>query len=185
MRSFVGSGTDRTRESFGRPQVEVIEIVTVPDPDGRKARGRFDAIPTSVRRVAVALALVAALVGVAAAEVVGASDRHGGPVSGSRVSGLARERGPAGVAAAYGYPLRCLSVTIPVGHRDYARADFGHAGLCGRYTWAPTAIFHRVAGAWYRVLDAVQYRCPVDSLPTAVQVQLDLCPSKPGLAGIH
>ena len=181
MRSFVGSRTDVTPDSAERPHVEVIEIVTVPDPGARRARGPIDAIPGSLVRAVVALALVAALVGVAVVEVVGARGRHGSRA----VVAMSRKPGVAGVAAAYGYPRRCLTVTIPAHDRDYARADFSRTFLCRRYTWAPTAIFHRVAGAWYRVLDAVQYRCPVDSLPTAVQVELGVCASKPGLAGIH
>jgi hypothetical protein len=154
--------------------------VTVPDPGASRVRERIDVIPASLARAMLALALVAALVGVAALEIAGASSRHG-----SRVTPLARQRGAAGVAAAYGYPRKCLTVTIPARDRDYARADFSGTFLCGRYTWAPTAIFHRVAGAWYRVLEAVQYRCPVDSVPRAVQVALDVCPSTRGLAGIH
>jgi hypothetical protein len=178
----VGSGTDHPPEAPDRPQVDLIEIVNVPDPGASNGvRGRLDAIPASLWHAVVAVALVAVLVGVVVVELTGTSDRD----SGRAVPRLARTKGPAGVAAAYGYPLRCLSVTIPADHRDYARADFSRTLACGRYTWAPTAIFRRYAGAWYRVLDAVQYRCPLDSMPTTVQVQLGVCPSRQGLAGIH
>jgi hypothetical protein len=155
--------------------------VTVPDSGPSRARGRIDAIPGSLARAVLAFVLVAALVGVAVVEVVGARDRH----TGRGVIAMSPKPGAAGVAAAYGYPRVCLTVTIPAQNRDYARADFSRTSHCGRYTWAPTAIFHRVAGAWYRVLDAVQYRCPIDSLPMSVQVELGVCASKPGLAGIH
>jgi hypothetical protein len=68
-----------------------------------------------------------------------------------------------------------LSVTILATDRVYARADFNHFSACGRYTGYPTAIFHYVSGTWRAVLDAIGYRCPVDSLPTAVQTELDVC----------
>jgi hypothetical protein len=98
-------------------------------------------------------------------------DRH----VGSRVVSTAREPGPAGVAAAYGYPLRCLRVTIVAADDNYARADFNHLSPCGRYTWYPTAIFHYDSGAWRPVLDAAAYSCPVHSLPAAVQTELEVC----------
>jgi hypothetical protein len=176
----VSSRTERPPDlSSDRPQVDVIEFVTVPAAGAGASRERREVVPASIARVLVAVALVAALVAVTVLETAGASDRYA-----ARVTPLAHARGAVGVAAAYGYPRRCLTVTIAPHARDYARADFS-ASVCGRYTWAPTAIFHRVDGAWYRVLVADQYRCPVDSLSMAVQVQLGVCPSKPGLAGIH
>jgi hypothetical protein len=99
-------------------------------------------------------------------------ERHPGP---SPINSLARERGAAGVAAAYGYPVRCLSVTILAGDSAYARADFNHLRPCGRYTGYPTAIFHYQSGAWRSVLDAVAYSCPVASLPVVVQTELGVC----------
>ena len=86
-----------------------------------------------------------------------------------------RNRGPDGVAAVYGYPLRCLSVTILATNRTYARADFNHLSRCGRYTWYPTAIFHYASGRWRTVLDAINYVCPVASLPRPVQTDLGVC----------
>ncbi len=88
----------------------------------------------------------------------------------------AREPGPAGVAAAYGYPLRCLSVTIASANRAYARADYNRVSACGRYDGTVTAIFHRVGGEWRPVLDATGYSCPVASLSRAVATELDVCP---------
>ena len=84
--------------------------------------------------------------------------------------------GPAGVAAAYGYPLRCLSVTIAPTDHAYARADFDHGSPCGRYDGYVTAIFYRTAGAWLPVLDTSSYSCPIGTLPTAVQKELGVCP---------
>lgn len=83
--------------------------------------------------------------------------------------------GAAGVAAAYGYHTRCIVVTIaPDG--TFARADFSHTNVCGRYAGDPTAIFRRVGGRWHAVLDAVAYPCPVEAIPGVVQRQLSVCP---------
>ena len=87
----------------------------------------------------------------------------------------ARAPGPAGVAAAYGYPLRCLSVAIALHDPRFARADFDHAVPCGRYTGFVTAIFRRAEGQWVPVLKATNYPCPVRSLPIPVQVELGVC----------
>ena len=93
----------------------------------------------------------------------------------SRVPLAARAPGAVGVAGAYGFPRRCLSITIAPGHPGYARADFDRRQACGRYTGDPTAVFHRRGGAWRMVLDAVAYSCPVASLPTPVQLTLGVC----------
>jgi hypothetical protein len=79
------------------------------------------------------------------------------------------------VAAAYGFPPRCLTVTILSGYPVYARADFNRGSQCGRYNGDVTAIFERVGGAWRPVLHAVQYACPVRSLPSSVQARLAVC----------
>ena len=84
-------------------------------------------------------------------------------------------RGPAGVAAAYGYPLGCMSVTILAADRTYARADLSHAAGCGRTTGYAPAIFHYVAGRWRLVPDAIGYMCLAGAVPAAVDRGLDLC----------
>jgi hypothetical protein len=81
------------------------------------------------------------------------------------LSALARDSGPGGVAAAYGYPLSCLSITILPTDVTYARADFNQLTPCGRYAGYPTAIFHYQLGRWRPVLDVIAYTCPVDWLP--------------------
>lgn len=83
--------------------------------------------------------------------------------------------GAATVAAAYGYPARCLSITTSTVDRAFARADFDRARSCGRYDGYATAIFRRVNRLWRPVLDAVVYRCPVASIPPPVQVELGVC----------
>lgn len=85
--------------------------------------------------------------------------------------------GPAGVAAAYGYPPRCLSITISTVDPAFARADYNHESPCGQYDGYVTAIFHRLDGRWRPVLDALGYACPVPSVPAAVQRDLAICPS--------
>ena len=103
-------------------------------------------------------------------------------VFGSRTSGAhhatkaARAHGSAGVAAAYGYPLPCLSIMISRQNPAYARADFNRAVPCGRYDGSATAIFHRVGGSWRPAVDAVTYPCPVAGIPRPVQAELGVCP---------
>lgn len=84
-------------------------------------------------------------------------------------------RGPNGVAAAYGYPLGCMSVTISAADRTYARADLSHAAGCGRITGYAPAIFHYVAGRWRLVPDAIGYMCNASAMPAVVERGFDLC----------
>jgi hypothetical protein len=135
-------------------------------------RNRIAHLPIPDARTVIAIGVLAMAI---AALVVHASlTVRGG--SGRRVDSQARAAGPAGVAAAYGYPLRCLAVTIAPHDPRYARADFDRAVRCGRYDGYATAIFHRVDGAWVRALDSSSYSCPVPSLPSAVQADLAICP---------
>jgi len=126
-----------------------------------------------------ARAIASLVLGAAAIAVVvsvlpgsGGSGRGGAPLpAGARPRGV----GLAGIAAAYGYPSRCLSITIAASDPTYARADFDHSTPCGRYDGYATAIFRRLDGAWRPVLDATGYSCPVGTLPAAVQADLDVC----------
>lgn len=157
------------------PEVIRVEITVPPNPDAGTLRERIAAIQKIPRWSAVvALALLVATLAMAVT-LPGARDggRH-------VVSALARQRGPAGVAAAYGYPLRCLSITISGIDQRYARADFNHMSPCGRFTGYSTAIFLRVMGAWRPVLKAVSYVCPFASLPVDVQTELGVCPRPSG-----
>ncbi len=83
--------------------------------------------------------------------------------------------GAPGVAAAYGYPQRCLSVTILGTDPNYARAEFDHALPCRRYAGYDTAIFHRVHGVWRVVASGARYRCPLPGVPLRVQAALGVC----------
>jgi hypothetical protein len=112
----------------------------------------------------------------AAGVIVVATSFGGGGVSSHRPAAGTDQGGPTGVAAAYGYPTRCLSVTIASTDHAFARADFNHVGPCGQYAGDPTAIFHVVRGGWRPVLEAVSYPCPATGIPPAVQKELSVCP---------
>jgi hypothetical protein len=164
--------TPDPRGGLAEPPSEV-QITVLPDRDGRALRERIVDIQVLTRACApvVAVLVVAAIVAIVAGGLP--ADRDGAP----RGAGAQlREGGPRGVAAAYGYPVRCLSVTISANDSDYARADFDRRSPCGRYDGYVTAIFHRVGGTWRPALDAVSYSCPLVSLPPAVQAELDVCP---------
>ena len=168
---------DRSSEKPALPEVILVDITVLPNRDARPWRGHVAAIPKLTRWPAVlALALLLAILAIGVA-VPG--DRHGGRHLGRP---LTREPGPEGVAAAYGFPLRCLSITIVGTGQRYARAAFRRISPCGRFVGYSTAIFLRVMGAWRPVLEAVGYACPVASLPVDVQTGLGVCPLPGGRA---
>jgi hypothetical protein len=166
---------DRSNEPSDLPQVILVEITVLPNPNARTLRGRIAPIRAVARWPAV-VALVL-LVVILAAGIGVPGDRDGNRHT---VSATAREPGPAGVAAAYGYPLRCLSITIVAAGQRYARADFDRASHCERPSGYSTAIFLRVMGVWRSVLRAIAYTCPIDYLPVPVQTELDVCPQPAG-----
>jgi hypothetical protein len=95
----------------------------------------------------------------------------------SRLAAAAQVRntGPVGVAAAYRYPLACLSVTIAPADPAYAAARLNRASPCWRYGVYATAIFHRVAGVWRMALETSGMSCASASIPAVVRAQLGLC----------
>jgi hypothetical protein len=159
-----------------------VQVTVLPGPGGRgrERDGRRSIAETALRRApifATVLVIIAvALVLVTIGAIVVAAPRSRGTNAPAEASALARNPGPAGVAAAYGYPPHCLSVTISTRNPAYARADFDRGTQCGRFHLYVTAIFRRVDGAWRRALISVGYSCPVASLPKAVQAQLAVCP---------
>jgi len=181
----------------GEPQLVEIRVIGEPDAHGgSEASSRVGRVQASVTAV-----LVAALLAIVLTTVVGGRDHslpakpapaNPTPVQPSSAEptppepapartlhvsrAAAREPGPAGVAAAYGYPLRCLTVTIAPANRSYARADYNRVSACGRYDGTVTAIFHRVDREWRPVLDATGYSCPIASLSRAVATELAVCP---------
>ncbi len=165
------------------PEVEVheIRVAEVAAPHGSGARERIGAAPWRT--------LWALVLGIAA--LAAALGGLGWPFAPSptrrspALTAAARAPGPVGVAGAYGYSARCLSITIPAIDPTYARADFDRREACGRYGGYPTAIFHRSQGAWRVVLDAAAYSCPVASIPPAVQATLGVCDSLGSGSGGH
>lgn len=145
-----------------------------PDPDGVGLRERLLArhgTRSLVRAYGISVVVVvaiAALTAIIALDGGGHAPQRGNP--------RARESGVTGVAAAYGYPSSCLSVTFSTLDRAFARADFDHASQCGRYTGYSTAIFQRRNQEWRPVLEALGYRCPVARIPPGVQRELGVCP---------
>lgn len=163
---------DHPDDASNRPQIVLVEITVLRDPDARTLRERIAGLKQITDwRAIVAVALVLVILGAAAGGLL-----PDGGAGRQPINALAREKAPLGVAAAYGYPLRCLTVTILASDRAYARADFNHLSPCGGFTGYPTAIFHYVSGAWRTVLKAIGYLCPVDALPASVQAELGVCP---------
>ena len=161
---------DPTGGSSSLPQVVVVEVAVLRHSDRCSPPVRMAGIRGDRRRRVIAALTLA--VAIAVAGTLWVNSRSVGP---SPANVAARDPGSTGVAAAYGYPPNCLSVTILTIGRPYARADFNHRLICGRYTGYPTAIFQYVSGTWRPVLDATAYICPVASLPARVQIQLDVC----------
>jgi hypothetical protein len=181
----------------GHIQLVEINLIGEPDaPGGPEASSRVGPVQACVIAV-----LVAALLAIVLTTVVGGRDHNlaakpapakptpaqpssaeptppePAPARTFHVSrAAAHEPGSAGVAAAYGYPLRCLTVTIASADRSYARADYNRVSACGRYDGTATAIFRRVDGEWRPVLDATGYSCPIASLSRAVAAELAVCP---------
>jgi hypothetical protein len=153
------------RRIEGEEQTSEVWVTVLPGRDRRPpwqwSRRLSERIPP-----ASAIAVVVAIAAIAAAALY---DPGGEALSPAHASG------PAGIAAAYGYPLRCLSVTTSSSNTAYARVDFDRRSACGRYDWSVVAIFHRAGGLWRPVLETGNYRCPVASLPAAVQRQLSVC----------
>jgi hypothetical protein len=159
----------------GEPPSEVL-ITVFADSDGRRLRERLPArhgirVPMRARGLALVVVVIAAITATIAIVAAG-----GGSSAPRRADTRVREPGATGVAAAYGYPHRCVSVTISTIDPAFARADFDHGSPCGRYTGYSTAIFHRVDHEWEPALEAVSYPCPVARIPHAVQRELGVCP---------
>lgn len=171
-------GKQPPREGWSDSPSEV-RITVVQDPSDLGLWSRLRAkrgdgrVPRRAYRMAVAATAV-----IAAVAVIVWTVSLGGGATGPHELNTRRDHGGAtGVAAAYGYPTRCLRVTIASSDHAFARADFDHGSACGRYTGDPTAIFHVVDGAWRPVLEAVTYPCPAVGIPSAVQRELEVCPS--------
>jgi hypothetical protein len=169
-------GKQPPREGWSDSPSEV-RITVLQDPGDRGLWNRLRARRGGAGRHGRASAMWAAAAAVlAAAVIVTTTSFAGGAGRSHELAAGAGEGGSPGVAAAYGYPTRCLSVTIASSDHAFARADFNHASPCGQYAGYPTAIFHVVRGSWRPVLEAVSYPCPATGIPPAVQRELSVCP---------
>lgn len=144
----------------------------------RIADSQVRARPRTIAALAVTVAAIGAVV------VAAVHGDHAGAPS-RAVAAQPHTAGPAGVAAAYRYPLGCLSVTIAASDPAYASARLDRASPCWRYGVYVTAIFHRVKGVWRLALQASSSSCPVTSLPAAVQAQLAVCEKTATPAPLH
>ena len=151
-----------------------VEITVLRDPAARRAAQR---VADMTRRPSThpIVALGPAITVIAVIAAIAAGGLLGEP-RGRAQQSAADQQGAAGVAAASGYPLPCLSVTIAATDHSYARADFNRSSACGRYDGSATAIFHRSGGIWRAVLNASSYRCPLPDVPREVQTELAVCP---------
>ena len=154
-----------------RDSAVLLEVTVVPGPRGGTRRSRLRLL----RRLGPALAALAvfagAVVGVAVSGLSGAKQ----PVHAQALQ--AGDAGPAGVAAAYHYPLACLSVTISLADPAYAAARLNRASPCWRYGVYATTIFHRVAGEWRLVTSSTG--CSIASIPAVVRGELGVCDGGP------
>jgi hypothetical protein len=134
-------------------------------------------------RIASGVGLVAAMVAAVVVALVASADLGGNHQRAGAERAGARAAGPAGVAAAYGNPLRCLIVSIAPHDPRFARADFNRSVSCGQYRGYSTAIFRRTGGMWVAVIEAISYACPVRSLPPPVEEELGVCLVSPRASG--
>jgi hypothetical protein len=154
-------------------QTSEVWIVLVRDRDARSVRQRISEVWERIRPVLQRTCLP--LYGLLAASAIAAMvigvwlGNHDG-------TWHARAAGEAGIASAYGYPLRCLSITRSADYPQYARADFDRLRACGRYDWTAVAILRQDHGTWQTVVRASNYICPLAGLPRPVQRALLVCP---------
>lgn len=172
-----GSGPDWVRPS-------TLEVTVVPGP---RKPGIPERIAESRRAihprtgVALVVAVVFVLAGVAAALVVTGSPAAREPLA-------ARPAGPTPVPLgitgagdpieqANRFPLRCLIITAAAGYPAYLRADLNRASSCSRYSAWVTAVLHEVGGIWKPVLvDGAS--CRATSIPAVVLAELAVCRSR-------
>jgi hypothetical protein len=155
--------------SRGEPQANVVQITVIPGPRVARRPSGMPIRPRVIAAVAVSLVAVLAAALLLGTSLIGGHARTGvsdGPVQ-------VPLRGTHGVAAAYAYPLRCLSVSIALHDPRFVRADFDRLLPCDvDYS---TAVFRRVHGRWVPVLGDRRRSCHARSLPWRVQWDLAVC----------
>jgi hypothetical protein len=132
------------------PSEVQITVMVVSRAGDRPLRERL----ASIGVVACARAIAAMPLAVAALGATVAGALHGTRtgVRGSARADQAHGAGAAGVAAAYGYPFRCLRI-ISASNPAYGRAEVDRRGECARYHGYVNASFDRIDGDWRLVLD--------------------------------
>jgi hypothetical protein len=153
----------RTPDVSGRPAVDPLQVqISITVAPGRRARirRRFASRGPLVSAPAVGglLLAIAALGAAAAGALVGARGSNGDRASPTNHADVA------GVAAAYGYPPRCLTVAISANDPAHATAHVDRGRGCGRYHGYLNASFHRIDGSWRLLLDEGQLFVPNDLL---------------------
>ena len=123
-----------------------ISISVAPSKRARRVRQLGAALVRTPRALFVMAAVAAATLGAAALLERSQTNAVTRPAG-------AREHAPTrAVAAAYGYPHRCLSIVISAANPDYASARVNREGACASYRGYVNASFHRVHGVWRLIL---------------------------------
>jgi len=154
----------------GLPQVLVVEVAVLRDPEAHPLALRIAGTSGNPRRHA--LATLGVVLATVAVGMLWLGNRNIGPL---RMNVAARGQGSTGLAAADDHPPVCLSVVILSFGSARARTDGDHQIRCGRHSGYATPIFRYVEGAWRPVLNAISYLCPAASLPASGQTRFDVC----------
>jgi hypothetical protein len=147
------------RGTLGEPASVVQITVTFPGSTGGDPRWER---PASFRTAWRALTpLIGVLVVVAFAGISTYAVQRGrtGAAGGAGADRVHRA-GTAAVAAAFGYPPRCLTITISSASPDHATAHLDRGAGCANYHGYVNASLHRVDGVWRLVLDEGQLFVP-------------------------
>ena len=136
---------DRGRRPDLSSQVS-IAITFVPSERGRWLRE----ICAGLARARRSLSMVGAL---AAATLAAAGLLHSSGTNAVTGAAAAKQRAAErAVAAAFGYPQRCLRIAISTADPGYATAHVKRRGPCAGYPDSANASFHHVDGVWRLVL---------------------------------
>lgn len=144
-------------ELSGPPVAVSVTVTVVPARRGWMSGTRAGLATRRPRFAVAGLAFGAAVTCVAAAALVlqgGRTNPH------TTRAAMTQQDAATAVARAFGYPRRCLSVTVSDTDPNYASAHVNRAGGCANYGGYVNASFHRVGGAWRLVLDERQLFVP-------------------------
>jgi len=136
-----------------RLSVTVTVVPTGPARRTGEMRVRL-ATPALVQCAALALATVMAVAASVALALTG-----GGTGAVTRPNAVP-QRADAALAAAFGYPERCLRIAVSAANPDFASVHVQRTGACGNYRGYVNASFHRVDGAWRLIFDEGQLFVP-------------------------